>query len=209
MRTKEAIKQQLPKTPTRDELQRQLAGIERATLEEEFERKEKGMTAEPEGKRIARKQPYDIEPVRGTRPGTEKEERPKVPDIKSMAPMPEDFAEEMGADNVEGYINEWKKKLPPLSQWRETEYVKKIEFTGDITVPVLLVDEIIERAKKEDEEKGPEATGLADVLGKIKKVAVIAFKNDNNFTIQIWGKGSRPIELLVKCDDGRIKTFKQ
>lgn len=72
--------------PTPDKVAQELARIEEATIEEEGERRERGLTLEPEGKRLVRKQPREIKQVSGSRLDGLREERQSslgAPKIKS------------------------------------------------------------------------------------------------------------------------------
>lgn len=75
--------------PTPDELAQELGRIEQATLEEEVERKRRGLTLEPGAKRKENKDAYNIEPAHETKPGDVIPPGRQVhaPNLEGVSPM--------------------------------------------------------------------------------------------------------------------------
>jgi hypothetical protein len=140
MREKETLKKIPDSTP--DEVAQALGRIEEATLEEEFERKERGLTLEPKGVPMQRGQ--EAEYFRAK----EAEKGKSVPD----------------------FIKEWQKENKDYILQNEDVSEEGIINETDIKFPVEFVDYLIGNAKGFLREKGLELFGEIATI-KIKNVS--------------------------------------
>jgi hypothetical protein len=165
--------------PTQKEIEKVLGGIEEATFNEELERKRLGLTQEPEahgikGPRQEKKTAWSIN---------------ELVDENSRGFYEQE--DEIVAENTGEYVSEWRERNASKIQGRLKfiGHIPSIEFKGDIPPFDGLLDEIIRKVIKIDENN---LGGRLDVARFIKKYAtrieVMGVSSYKKIFIKIFGK---------------------
>lgn len=131
-------KKEIP-LPTSRGVAESLGRIEEATWEEELERKRQGLTQEPERKTVAKKQPYDIEPIYDAKPLEEPGGKPGG--IKEWEAWVD--KNRWRKEDIEDFVKKWLEQNPSY----EFEEIKPEETeildNSGINIPPEFVDHLI------------------------------------------------------------------
>lgn len=180
-------REQNPKTPDRDELERALSGVEDATLAEELERKRLSLTQEPAAKIETKKQPHDTVSVRSTRPA-------------------ETEQKEVVGEDVEDYIAKWKEvNGEDEGGWVNAPY-PYVKFTGDCSITRALLDEILTKTIEKNKGSFSGAIKIANTIANCKKIEVEAIHDKKFFYLRVFGKDDTILGVTVSCA-GNVESF--
>jgi hypothetical protein len=157
MKNKEAT---LFNDPTQDEVRETLEKIEEATIDEELERKRRGLTQEPAAKR--KKRPEGEK---------EKERAWSVRDLSNITDQNfHDETDELVSDNVGEYVSKWREKQMPKvpGPLKFIDHIP-LESKGDLLPIYRLVDETVGRVIEIDEKNLDNKLGVKKFIKKYAK----------------------------------------